>query len=129
LRALIRSHQKLLYAPLLRHSAGALLDVGREHKDLGAELSLLAVLHTWTRDLRFHPHVHCVVRAGGLSADGLRWVRPKNPDYFLPHAVLAMRLRVRLKRALQQDHHQLFVQIPRQVWSMAWVADVQAVGR
>jgi len=129
LRALIRSHQKLLYALLLRHSAGALLDVGREHKDLGAELGLLAVLQTWTRDLRFHPHVHCVVPAGGLSADGLRWLRPKNPAYFLPQAVLAMRLRTRLKQALQQDHPQLFLQIPRQVWSMDWVADVQPVGR
>ena len=129
LRAIIRSHQKILYALLLRHSAGALLDVGREHKDLGAELGLLAVLQTWTRDLRFHPHVHCVVPAGGLSADRLRWVRPKVPDYFLPEGVLAMRWRTRLKQALQQDHPQLFIQIPRQVWSMAWVADVQAVGR
>ena len=129
LRALIRSHQKILYALLLRHSAGALLDIGRDHKDLGAELGLLAVLQTWTRDLRFHPHVHCVVPAGGLSADGLRWVRPKAADYFLPQAALAMRLRTRLKEALQQDHPQLFLQIQRQVWSTNWVADVRAVGR
>jgi hypothetical protein len=129
LRALIRSNQKLLYDLLLRHSAGALLDVGRQHKNLGAELGLLAVLQTWTRDLRFHPHVHCVLPAGGLSTDGLRWVRPKDPAYFLPEAALAMRLRTRLKQALQQDHPQLFVQIPRPVWSLDWVADVQAVGR
>ncbi len=72
---------------------------------------------------------HCLLPAGGLSADGLRWMRPKNPAYFLPQAVLAMRLRTRLKRALQQEHPRLFVQILRQVWSMAWVADAQAVGR
>ena len=73
----------------------------------------------------------CVVQANGpaLSADGLRWVRPKDPAYFLPQAALAMRLRTRLKQALQQDHPQLFVQIPGAVWSMNWVADVQAVGR
>jgi hypothetical protein len=129
LRALIRSNQKLLYDLLLRHSAGALLDVGLQHKNLGAQLGLLAVLQTWTRDLRFHPHVHCVVPAGGLSVDGLRWLRPKDPAYFLPQAMLAMRLRTRLKQALQQDHPHLFVQIPHSIWSMNWVADVRSVGR
>ena len=129
LRPVIRSNQKLLYALLLQHSAGALLDVGRHHKNLGAQLGLLAVLQTWTRDLRFHPHVHCVVPAGGLSADALRWVPPKDPAYFLPGPALAMRLRTRLKRALQRDHPLLFVPIPRLVWSIDWVADVQAVGR
>ena len=129
LRVLIRSNQKLLYDLLLRHSAGALLDVGCHHKNLRAQLGLLAVLQTWTRDLRFHPHVHCVVPAGGLSIDGLRWLRPQDPAYFLPEAALAMRLRTRLKQALQQDHPQLFVQIPRKVWAIDWVADVRAVGR
>ena len=128
LRRIIGSNQKVFYALLLRQSAAALLEVGRDHKDLGAELAVLAVLQTWTRDLRFHPHVHCVVPAGGLSPDGLRWVRPKRPNYFLPQAALAMRLRTRLKEALQQDHAQLFNQIDRQVWSIDWVADVQAVG-
>ena len=128
LRSIIRSNQKVLYALLLRQSAGALQDVARQHKDLGAQLGLLAVLQIWTRDLRFHPHVHCVAPAGGLSADGLRWVRPKRHGYFLPQSVLALRFRTRLKQALQQDHPQLFIQIPRVVWSLNWVADVQPVG-
>ena len=128
LRKIIRSHQKIFYGLLLRESAGTLLDVGREHKDLGAELGLLAVLQTWARDLHYHPHVHCVVPGGGLSADGLRWVRPKVHGYFLPQAALAVRFRTRLKQALQQHHPKLFVQIPRAVWTIDWVADVQAVG-
>lgn len=128
LRAIIRSHQNILYPLLIRHSAGALLDVGREHKNLGAQLGVLAVLQTWTRDLRFHPHVHCVVPGGGLSADHLRWVRPHCPDYFLPQAALALRLRTRLKHILQQEHPELFLQIPRRVWKLKWVADVQPVG-
>lgn len=128
LRKLIRSHQKTFYPLLLRESAGALCDVARDHKDLGAELGLMAVLQTWTRDLRYHPHVHCVVPAGGLSADRLRWVRPKRAGYFLPQAVLARRWRTRFKAALQQNHPQLFRPIPRLVWSLDWVADVQPVG-
>jgi hypothetical protein len=128
LRPIIRSQQKIFYARLLRESAAALLDVGREHKDLGAQLGILAVLQTWTRDLRFHPHVHCLVPAGGLSEDGLRWIRPKRADYFLPQQVLARRFRTRLKEALRQNHRPLFGQIPAKVWSLDWVADVQFVG-
>ena len=105
LRSLIRSHQKVLYAMLLRESAGALQDVARDHKDLGAEPGMLSVLQTWTRDLRYHPHVHCVVPGGGLSPDGLRWVRTKRPDYFLPQKVLALRFGTRLKQALQRNQN------------------------
>lgn len=128
LRAVIGSHQTVLYPLLLRHSAGALLELGRDHKNLRAQLGALALLQTWTRDLRFHPHVHCIVPGGGLSHDQLRWVRPEDPDYFLPQAALAMRLRTRLKTALQQDHPQLHLQIPRQTWNLDWIADVRRVG-
>jgi hypothetical protein len=128
LRQIIRSHQKDLYPLLLRESAGALRDIARDHKDLGAQIGLLAVLQTWTRDLRYHPHVHCVVPGGGLSPDRLRWVRPKREGYFLPQTVLARRFRTRLRQALQQQHPQLYLQIPRATWALDWVADVQPVG-
>ena len=128
LRQVIRSNQRALYPLLLRESAAALQDVALQHKDLGAQIGVMAVLQTWTRDLRYHPHVHCVVPAGGLSPDRLRWVGPKREGYFLPQPVLAMRFRTRLKEALQQNHSQLLRQIPRTIWSLDWVADVQPVG-
>ena len=128
LRPVIRSHQKDLYPLLLRESAGTLRDIARDHKDLGAQIGLLAVLQTWTRDLRYHPHVHCVVPGGGLSPDRLRWVSPKREGYFLPQTVLARRFRTRLRQALRQHHPQLYVQIPRTAWALDWVADVQPVG-
>lgn len=127
LRALIRSHQSFCYDALLRQSAGALLDVARSHKNLRAHIGLLALLQTWTRDLRYHPHVHCVVPAGGLSDDGLRWLRTKDPDYFLPQQMLAARFRNRLKAALWTQPA-LLRQIPPGVWQSDWVADVQKVG-
>ena len=128
LRQVIRSHQKDLYPLLLRESAGALRDIARDHKDLGAQIGFLAVLQTWTRDLRYHPHVHCVVPGGGLSPDRLRWIRPKREGYFLPQTVLALRFRTRLRQALRQQHPQLYAQIPRAAWTLDWVADVQPVG-
>jgi len=128
LRQVIRSNQKILYPLLLRESAGALRDIARDHKDLGAHIGVLAVLQTWTRDLRYHPHVHCVVPAGGLSPDHRRWIQPKRAGYFLPQSVLALRFRTRLQQALRKHHPQLYLQIPRAAWALAWVADVQPVG-
>jgi hypothetical protein len=126
LRAWLRAHQKEGYSLLLKESAGALQEVAGRTKYLGAELGFLSVLHTWGRQLQYHPHVHCVVAAGGLRADGLRWCRPKAPEFFLPQRVLAARFRTRLKAAVA-DHPQRS-EIAPQVWRQDWVVDVQAAG-
>jgi predicted RNA-binding Zn-ribbon protein involved in translation (DUF1610 family) len=126
LRPWLRSHQKVGYSGLLQQSAAALQDVASREKYLGAQLGILSVLHTWGRQLQYHPHVHCVVPAGGLRADGLRWCEPKNPDFFLPQIVLAARFRNRLKTALQTQED--FDQIPSEVWRQKWIVDVQPVG-
>ena len=126
LRPWLRSHQKQGYALLLRESAAALQDVASRPKYLGAELGILSVLHTWGRQLQFHPHVHCVVPAGGLQPDGLRWCRPPAPDFFLPQKVLAARFRNRLRAALAQAADS--DNIPLRVWRQDWVVDVQPAG-
>ena len=126
LRGWLRSHQKQGYALLLRESAATLQDVASRQKYLGAELGILSVLHTWGRQLQFHPHVHCVVPGGGLRADGLRWCRPPSPDFFLPQKVLAARFRTRLRTALAQAPG--FNQIAASVWRQPWVVDVQPAG-
>jgi hypothetical protein len=126
LRSWLRSHQKHGYALLLRESAATLQDVAARPKYLGAELGILSVLHTWGRQLQFHPHVHCVLPAGGLRPDGLRWCRPPATDFFLPQKVLAARFRNRLKAALSQAPDA--VDIPVGVWRQEWVVDVQPAG-
>jgi hypothetical protein len=74
---------------LLFHSASAtLLEVAADPKHLGARLGLLAVLHTWGQTLVLHPHLHCIVPAGGPSLDGERWVTG-SAKYLLPVQVLA----------------------------------------
>jgi predicted RNA-binding Zn-ribbon protein involved in translation (DUF1610 family) len=128
LRPWIRSHQKLWYNALFSHSSGALADIAADPKRLGAQLGFLGVLQTWTRDLRYHPHVHYLVAGGGLSADQLRWVRVADPQFLLPQAVLAARFRSRLKNGLRQHHPQLFAQVPPSVWRQGWITDVTPVG-
>lgn len=138
LRALIRAHQRDLYARLFRESAATLQDVAAQEKYLGAELGMLGVLHTWTRQLIYHPHVHYVVAGAGLSADGSRqsrtkadewrWRRGKSADFFLPSKVLARRFRHRLRRALVRHHPTLAAGVPAAAWRKEWVVDCTAVG-
>jgi len=87
LAALALQNKKVIYGLLLRASAETLLQVARNPKHLGAEIGFFSVLHTWNQKLQIHPHVHCVVPAGGLSLDHTRWIR-SHPRFFLPIPVL-----------------------------------------
>jgi Putative transposase/Transposase zinc-binding domain len=78
----------LLYTLLFRASAATLLTVAADPRHLGARIGFLSILHTWGQTLVRHPHVHCVVPAGGFSADRRQWVRPTYPGFFLPIPVL-----------------------------------------
>jgi hypothetical protein len=128
LREPIRAAMKLWYGALLKESAGALQDLAAQPKHLGAELGITAMLQTWTRDLRYHPHVHLLVPGGGLTANGLRWLRVKDAEFLVPQGKLAARFKGRLKAWLQADEPELFQAVPEKVWWMKWVADVQPVG-
>ena len=75
LAALALQNKKIVYSLLLRASAETLLEVARNPTHLGAEIGFFSVLHTWNQKLQIHPHVHCVVPAGGLSLDHTRWIR------------------------------------------------------
>jgi len=82
-----RSNPRVVYGLLMRAAAETLLEVAANPKHLGAEVGVLAVLHTWGQNLALHPHVHCVVTGGGLALDGSRWIAGRN-DYFLPVPIL-----------------------------------------
>jgi predicted Zn-ribbon and HTH transcriptional regulator len=74
LAPLALQNKKFIYDLLFRASAETLLEVARDSKHLGAEIGFFSVLHTWNQKLGLHPHVHCVVPAGGLSLDHTRWI-------------------------------------------------------
>jgi hypothetical protein len=83
---------RLLYGLLFRTVAQTLQDIARDPKHLGAEIGGFAVLHTWGQQLHHHPHLHCVLPAGGLAPDGPQWI-PCRPHFFLPVRVLSRRFR------------------------------------
>ena len=85
----IAFHNKAtVYAILFRAAAETLCTIAADPRHLGAEIGVVAVLHTWGQNLHHHPHVHCVVPGGGLSLDGTRWVACR-PGFFLPVRVLS----------------------------------------
>jgi hypothetical protein len=108
LAPLALQNKKVIYGLLLRASAETLLQVARDPRLLGAEIGFFSVLHTWNQKLGLHPHVHCVVPAGGLSLDHTHWIR-SHSRFFLPIRVLCRVFRGKfvagLKRAFQ--HNQL----------------------
>src|SRR5213079_1088855 len=87
LAPLVLQNKKVIYDLLFRTSAETLLEVARNPEHLGAEIGFFSVLHTWSQQLNIHPHVHCVVPAGGLSPDHTRWIHARE-NYFLPKKVL-----------------------------------------
>jgi hypothetical protein len=92
---------RIIYGILFRATAEALLEMAADPKRLGANLGFLAVLHTWSQRLEPHPHIHCVVPAGGLSADGQRWVSPRKKKFFLPVKPLGRLFRRKFLKYLQ----------------------------
>ncbi len=86
--ALALGNKKVVYTILFRAASETLLEVAANPEHLGASIGFLAILHTWTQTMLYHPHIHCIVPGGGISPDGTRWVRSRD-DFFLPIRVLS----------------------------------------
>lgn len=101
LNALCLRNAQVLYDLLFRASSAAMLEVAANPKRLGAQIGFISMLHTWGQNLLLHPHVHCVIPAGGFSADHQRWIRPKY-SFFLPVAVLSAVFRAKFVQGLRR---------------------------
>jgi len=125
LRDLAYRHQRLMYSLLFRASAAALMELARDPRFLGAQIGLVGVLQTWTRDLRYHPHIHYLVPGGGLAEDGRTWITVK-AGFLIHIKPLAALFRAKLRAALRQTA--LWAEIPAAIWQQAWVVDCRPVG-
>ena len=97
------SERPRCYTWLFQASAATLREVAADPRHLGAEIGVLSILHTWGQTLVRHPHVHCVVPAGGLSPDH-RWIHPKYAGFFLPVKVLSRVFRGKFVEALRRAY-------------------------
>ena len=126
LRPVARAHQHCLYNLLFRTSAAALQALTLDPHYLGGQIGMVGVLHTWTRDLAYHPHVHYLVPGGALSPEGLQWLSPRSAAWLVPVRALSRLFRGKFKAALTTAG--LYDSVPPQVWHKDWVTHCQPAG-
>lgn len=96
-------NQKVIYDLLFRSASEALLQLGQDPTHLGAQVGMVAILHTWGQNLLDHPHLHCIVPGGGLSKDAPEWISSRE-DFFIPVRVLSRLLRGKFLGSLKQAY-------------------------
>ena len=124
LRKLARANQKLIYNTLFRASSEALQKLAQDERFVGGRLGMVGVLHTWTRALIYHPHVHYIVTGGGLNHSG-HW-RSSRDDFLVPVRALSVIFRAKFRDLLKKT--ELFDQIDDRVWNKPWVVHSEPVG-
>ena len=126
LRYAIRSHPREGLAMLFAASSSTLLDLCAHPKWFGARPGVTGVLHTHTRALLYHPHVHYLVTGGGLAPDG-SW-REASSTFLVPVRALSPVFRARFRDALRKRLPEVFAAIPKKVWQQDWVVHSESVG-
>jgi len=127
LRILARQNQKLIYTILFKAAADALKVLATDKKYLGAEIGMIGILHTWTRALIYHPHVHFLIPGGGLTKDG-NSVRFADENFLMHVKPLSVIFRAKFKDLLKKKAQELFSVIPKLLWKTPWVVHIKSVG-
>ena len=126
LRRFIRSHPKECYRALLEAAYQSMATLASDRRFMGSSnIGATGVLHTWGRDMNYHPHVHFIVPGGAISKSGDQWL-PSRTNYFVCVLALSKIFRAKFKDMMQQCG--LLSQIDGAVWQQEWVVNSQAVG-
>ena len=123
LRAIFRSHQKTLYHLFFKASAEAILLLAKDKRFLGAELGMMGILQTWTRQLIYHPHIHFLIPGGGIRKGQWKYAKP---DFLMHVKPLSRLIRRKFMELLKEND--LFEKVPADVWSQQWVCHIEPVG-
>ena len=126
LRRFIRSNQRVCYSALVRASSQTIKKLAADAKYVGGDLAgFFGVLHTWGRQMAYHPHIHYVVPGGAFSKADDRW-HCSRIDFFLPVKAMSKIFRARFRDEMKKKH--LDGHIAQEVWDEPWVVNCQAVG-
>lgn len=120
-----RSHQRLIYDLFFKTSAAATQQLAQDPRFVGGRIGMVGVLHTWGRNLAYHPHIHYLVPAGGLADAGSTWI-PARQNFLLPVRALSRIFRGKLKQALRCTD--CYTRLPAKVWKQEWVVHCEPVG-
>ena len=125
LRGVLRANQKVGYSALFAASAEAIKTLAKDTRHLGASgCGFFGVLHTWGRQLQYHPHIHYVIPGGAIDVDSGRWHRSKNA-FFLPVRALSKLFRGKFLALMKASD--LYALIPESVWLQEWNVNCQSV--
>ena len=127
LRNLCRKKQKLFYTILFKASSDALKLLAKDEKYLGAEIGMIGILHTWTRALVYHPHVHYLIPGGGISNNGIT-VRFSDDDFLMHVKPLSIIFKAKFRDSLKKQAGEVFNKIPANTWKRDWVVHIKPVG-
>jgi hypothetical protein len=125
LREVARSNQKEFYDLFFRITAAASQELAKDRRYVGGQLGMMGVLHTWTRNLAFHPHIHYVVPGGGVSASG-EWLPARWHKFLFPVKALSRLARGKFRTALRKVN--LDAEVPESVWQQEWVVHCKPAG-
>jgi Putative transposase/Transposase zinc-binding domain len=117
LRPVARRHQKVIYGLMMKAAAASLIQLAANPRYVGGLIGVTAVLHTWTRTLTYHPHVHCLVPGGGVSPEG-SWLAAR-PNFLVPVKALSKIFRAKLRDRLAETLPD--EKPPASLWKRDWV--------
>lgn len=127
LRGIFERHQKYMYGLLMRVSAEAVKQLCARKRHLGGLPGILTVLHTCNAQLGYHPHVHMLITAGGITPDGDHW-EPARGEFLVPVGLLSKMIAAKFRDAVKKQKPELFASIPPGVWRRQWVSFLKHYG-
>ena len=126
LRRFIRSHQRVCYAAMFTASSQTIKKLAADPKYIGADMpGFFGVLHTWGRQMPYHPHIHYIVAGGAFSKSDGRW-HCSRIDFFLPVKAMSKIFKAKFRDIMKEN--KLYAQIPADVWNQNWIVNCQAIG-
>ena len=129
LRYICRSHQKLFYSALFNASSNALKTMLNDPRFAGGTAGFVGILHSWTRQLHYHPHIHFIVPGGAFDVQRNCWNRA-NSKFLIPVKALSKIFRAKFRDFIQTENPETFKQIPQSIWKRkAFITNSQPVGR
>jgi len=126
LRRFIRSHQRVGYSAIFAASSQTIKKLATDQKYIGADMpGFFGVLHTWGRQMPYHPHIHYIVPGGAFSKTDGKW-HCSRIDFFLPIKAMSKIFKAKFRDIMKKSG--LYLQIPSDVWNQKWIVNCQAIG-
>ena len=126
LRRFIRSHQRVCYSAMFAASSQTIKKLAADQRHVGGDMpGFFGVLHTWGRQMPYHPHIHYIVPGGAFSKTDGKW-HCSRIDFFLPVKAMSKIFKAKFRDIMKKNG--LYPQIPSDVWNQKWVVNCQAIG-